>query len=98
MNFIDPNATSKSSARCLGAAKGEFSTGIDSEDGSGSILSAHRTPPQVLRNLHRLVHEKCDRVDQPVTEHLSAQGRPDPKGRRGLIVSGVQTKLRKNKT
>ncbi len=61
MNFIDPNGTSKSSARCLGAAKGEVSTGIiDSEDdGSGSILWAHRTPPQVLRNLHRLVHEKC---------------------------------------
>jgi hypothetical protein len=108
MNFIDPNGTSKSSARCLGAAKGEVSTGIDSEDdGSGSILWAHRTPPQVLRNLHRLVHEKCsifpfqlcDRVDQPVTEHLSAQGRPDTryKGRRAPLFLGSKLNLRKQR-
>ncbi len=31
------------------------------------------------------------RVDQPVTEHLSTQGRPDPRG--GLLCYGVQTKL-----
>jgi hypothetical protein len=31
------------------------------------------------------------RVDRLVTEHLSAQGRPDPRG--VSVVSGVQTKL-----
>jgi hypothetical protein len=102
MNFIDPNGTSKSSARCLGAAKGEFSTGIDSEDGSGSIFSAHRTPPQVLRNLHRLVHEKCifpfqlcDRVDQPVTEHLSAQRQARSKGEGLRCFLGSKQNLKK---
>jgi hypothetical protein len=35
--------------------------------------------------------EKGHRVDWLVTEHLSAQGRPDSRG--GLIVYGVQTKL-----
>ncbi len=31
------------------------------------------------------------RVDQPVTEHLSTQDRPDPRG--GLLCYGAQTKL-----
>jgi hypothetical protein len=106
MNFIDPNGTSKSSARCLGAAKGEFSTGIDSEDdGSGSILWAHRIPPQVLRNLHRLVHEKCsifpfqlcDRVDQPVTEHLKCSGQARYKGRRAPLFLGSKQNLKKQR-
>ncbi len=32
------------------------------------------------------------RVDRLVTEHLSTQGRPDPRG--GLLCYGVQTKLK----
>jgi hypothetical protein len=32
-------------------------------------------------------------VDQLVTKHLSAQGRPDPRGGEGSVVFGVQTKL-----